>query len=135
MAAVIEIPLTTVVYALGITATHSSGKPMRRFTTGDIAPITHGMHAPSLAAGGYKHKIVIHRRMRIGRPKILACIKRLLAQQLLPMRRARCLRGRARILDFDPKQFDGVYYNRLYFVDHETFDLDEECKFNSVMTL
>jgi hypothetical protein len=42
------------------------------------------------------------------------------------MRRAQCLRGKARILDFDPKQFDGVYYNRLYFVDHETFDLDEE---------
>uniref|UniRef100_A0A0A9APL8 Uncharacterized protein n=1 Tax=Arundo donax TaxID=35708 RepID=A0A0A9APL8_ARUDO len=31
----------------------------------------------------------------------------------------------ARILDFDPKQ-RGRYYNRLYFVDHATFDLDDE---------
>ncbi|TVU18351.1 hypothetical protein EJB05_34441, partial [Eragrostis curvula] len=42
------------------------------------------------------------------------------------MHRARWHRGRARILDFDPKQEGGVYYNRLYFVDHATFDLDEE---------
>ncbi|TVU18376.1 hypothetical protein EJB05_34467 [Eragrostis curvula] len=39
--------------------------------------------------------------------------------------RARRKRACARILDFDPKQ-DGIYYNRLYFVDHATFDLDEE---------
>lgn len=34
---------------------------------------------------------------------------------------------RARIIDFDPKQ-GGAYYNRLYYVEHTTFDLDEECK-------
>ncbi|KAL6597311.1 hypothetical protein ACP70R_046751 [Stipagrostis hirtigluma subsp. patula] len=46
--------------------------------------------------------------------------------------RARRLAKRARereleaaILDFDPKQ-GGAYYNRLYFVDFSTFDLDEE---------
>nr|TKW39673.1 LOW QUALITY PROTEIN: hypothetical protein SEVIR_1G194800v2 [Setaria viridis] len=47
-------------------------------------------------------------------------------------------RGRARILDFDPKQ-EGAYCNRCYYVDHPTFDLDEECKMhafflNSVLT-
>lgn len=38
--------------------------------------------------------------------------------------------GRARIVDFDPKQ-GGVYYNRIYCVDHATFDFDEECKIMS----
>ncbi|XP_062180816.1 uncharacterized protein LOC133885166 isoform X1 [Phragmites australis] len=40
--------------------------------------------------------------------------------------RGRALEALARILDFDPKQEEGVYYNRIYFVDHATFDLDEE---------
>ncbi|KAL6603351.1 hypothetical protein ACP70R_043712 [Stipagrostis hirtigluma subsp. patula] len=40
-------------------------------------------------------------------------------------RHALWLRGRARIIDFDPKQ-RGFYYSRLYFVDHVTFDHDEE---------
>ncbi|KAL6624778.1 hypothetical protein ACP70R_032099 [Stipagrostis hirtigluma subsp. patula] len=40
-------------------------------------------------------------------------------------RQARWHRGVARILDFDPKQ-RGAYHSRLYFVDHATFDLDEE---------
>nr|CAB3448958.1 unnamed protein product [Digitaria exilis] len=33
----------------------------------------------------------------------------------------------ARFLDFDPKQ-RGRYFNRYVFVDHATFDHDEECK-------
>ncbi|CAL4968866.1 unnamed protein product [Urochloa decumbens] len=45
------------------------------------------------------------------------------AQQMAHM--ALWHRGRARILDFDPKQ-GGIYYNRCYYVDHATFDLDEE---------
>jgi hypothetical protein len=36
-------------------------------------------------------------------------------------------KGTTRIVDFEPKQ-GGAYYNRIYFVDHVTFDLDEECK-------
>ncbi|XP_062234242.1 uncharacterized protein LOC133931387 [Phragmites australis] len=39
--------------------------------------------------------------------------------------RGRAKESLARILDFDPKQ-EGRYYNRIYFVDHATFDLDEE---------
>ncbi|CAN6232022.1 unnamed protein product [Urochloa humidicola] len=45
------------------------------------------------------------------------------AQQMA--RKALWHRGRARIVDFDPKQ-RGAYYNRCYYVDHATFDLDEE---------
>ncbi|CAL4887387.1 unnamed protein product [Urochloa decumbens] len=45
------------------------------------------------------------------------------AQQMA--RKALWHRGRARILDFDPKQ-GGIYYNRCYYVDLATFDLDEE---------
>ncbi|TVU18377.1 hypothetical protein EJB05_34468, partial [Eragrostis curvula] len=40
--------------------------------------------------------------------------------------RALFLRGKARIVNFDPKQ-GGDYFNRIYCVDHATFDLDEEC--------
>ncbi|CAN6238401.1 unnamed protein product [Urochloa humidicola] len=45
------------------------------------------------------------------------------AQQMA--RKAMWHRGRARIIDFDPKQ-RGAYYSRCYYVDHATFDLDEE---------
>ncbi|CAO2046137.1 unnamed protein product [Urochloa humidicola] len=45
------------------------------------------------------------------------------AQQMA--RKALWHRGRACIVDFDPKQ-RGAYYNRCYYVDHATFDLDEE---------
>ncbi|KAF8667112.1 hypothetical protein HU200_053296 [Digitaria exilis] len=40
--------------------------------------------------------------------------------------RFRVMEALARIIDFDPKDDDGMYFNRLYSVDLATFDHDEE---------
>ncbi|TVU30070.1 hypothetical protein EJB05_21676 [Eragrostis curvula] len=47
------------------------------------------------------------------------------ASHMEDVTRAKRYRAQARILDFDPKQ-NGIYYNRLSFVDLASFDLDEE---------
>lgn len=49
------------------------------------------------------------------------------ASRMEDVTRANRHQSLARILDFDPKQ-NGIYYNRLSFVDLASFDLDEECK-------
>jgi hypothetical protein len=42
---------------------------------------------------------------------------------------ALCRKAARRILDYDPKQ-EGLYYTRIFYVNHHTFDLDEECEYN-----